>query len=468
MSDLIDLNSPDAKGSRNPTKLASPLIPAPKNVEFNDETNSLMITGKCENEGNNPFDMVLHETAEYVSRKGDPFEVMLERALKSKRQRNTDLKARSVNFADDFTPKSKKRYLKMRNKTLDGSLLESKLYSDILSEDQKMERRIETANFDVKNADVCDNDVTKNTSMVKHNQKIFVTGPELESSILNQSAMNDTLLETVSISIKDDDTSVFLENDTLFKGFSLSLNNLKSRSLSQRAGKSPILSRLNKRSLSVTDDQRKISQSNYSVASSFLDKAFLQSKNEQSIFSSLSNVSSITKLSSLSISSSLSTDTMNRAFLDSNSLKLSQEKMNTTENSVEIKSKQYNLSDLTERLNKLKCTMNEAISTSNIIETEFNFMKEEKKQITNDKLIDVDVFSPEQNSSKECNKSSTSTVSLDSIFTVRYLSHMIACLMLSYRNIKKFHYIYSASKIKCKQTILQIINSNFILIRNKN
>lgn len=415
MSDLIDLNSPDAKGSRNPTKLASPLIPAPKNVEFNDETNSLMITGKRENEGNNPFDRVLHETVEYVSRKGDPFEVMLQQALKPKRQRNIDLKVRSVNFADDFTPKSKKRYLKTRNKTLDGSLLESKLYSDISSEAQKVEIKIETANLDMKNANVCDNDMTENTSMVKHNQKIFVTSPELESSILNQSAMNDTLLETVPKSIKDDDVSVFLEKDILFKGFSLSLNNLKSRSLSQGAVKSPKLY-LNKRSLSVTDDQEKISQSDYSVASSFLDKAFLQSKqNEQSVFSSLSNVSSITKLSSLSISSSLSIDTMNHAFLDSNSLKMSQEKINTTENSMEIK--QYDLSDLAERLNKLRCTMNEAISTLNI-ETEFNFMKEEEKQMTNDKLIDVDVFLPEQNSSKECNKSSASTVSSDSsVFT---------------------------------------------------
>ncbi|XP_029167296.1 uncharacterized protein LOC114937818 isoform X2 [Nylanderia fulva] len=408
MCDLIDLNSPDAKGSRNPTKLASPLIPAPKNAESNSETNSLMITEKRENEGNNPFDTVLHETAEYVSKKGDPFEVMLQRALKFKRKRATDLKVRSVNFADDFTPKSKKRYLKMRNKTLDGSLLETKLYSDISSNDQKVKIKIETVDFDAENAGVCDNNATENTSMVKQCQKTLITGPELELSILNQSAMNDTLLESVSKSIKDDDIA-----DTLFKEFGLSSNNLKLRSLSQGAGRSPtILSCLNKRSLSVTDDQKKCSQSD-SSALSLLDKAFLQSKqDEQSIFSSLSNVSSITKLSSISISS---IDTMNHAFLDSNSLKLSQEKINTTENSMEIKSK-YDLSDLAERLDKLRCTMNEAICTSNITETESNFMKEEKKQISNDKLIDVDVFLPEQNSSKECNKSSTSTVSSDSVF----------------------------------------------------
>ncbi|CAL1682192.1 unnamed protein product [Lasius platythorax] len=417
MCDLIDLNSPDAKGSRNPTKLASPLIPAPKNVESNGETNSLVITEKRESEGNNPFDRVLNETTEYVSRKGDPFEVMLQRALKSKRKRNVDMRAQSVNFADDFTPKSKKRYFKMRNKTLDGSLLEGKL--DMSSEDKKVEIKEETINLDVKNADVCDNNVTENTSMVKQNRKIFVTSPEsLESSILNQSAMNDTLLESVPKFKKDDDV-FFLEKDTLFKEFILpSNNNLKSRSLSQGAGKSSTtLSCLNRRSQSVTDHQRKISQSDCSIVSSFLDKGFLGSKqNEQSIFSSLSNVSSITKLSSISMSSSLSIDTMNHAFLDSNSLKASQEKINITENSVEIKSKQYDLSDLAERLNKLRFAMNETISTSNIIEDGSNFMKEENKHITNDKLIDVDVFLPE-NSSKECNKSSTSTASLDSVFT---------------------------------------------------
>lgn len=436
MCDLIDLNSPDAKGSRNPTKLASPLIPAPKNVESNGETNSLVITEKRESEGNNPFDRVLNETTEYVSRKGDPFEVMLQRALKSKRKRNIDMRAHSVNFADDFTPKSKKRYFKMRNKTLDGSLLEGKL--DMSSEDKKVEIKEETINLDVKDADVCDNNVTENTSMVKQNRKIFVTSPEsLESSILNQSAMNDTLLETVPKSKKDDDVC-FLEKDTLFKEFILpSNNNLKSRSLSQGTGKSSTtLSCLNRRSQSVTDHQRKISQSDCSIVSSFLDKGFLGSKqNEQSIFSSLSNVSSITKLSSISMSSSLSIDTMNHAFLDSNSLKASQEKINITENSVEMKSKQYDLSDLAERLNKLRCAMNETISTSNIIEDGSNFMKEYiNKHITNDKLIDVDVFLPE-NSSKECNKSSTSTASLDSVFTVRYLSHIIACLKLFYKNI---------------------------------
>ncbi|XP_070153122.1 putative leucine-rich repeat-containing protein DDB_G0290503 [Polyergus mexicanus] len=429
MCDLIDLNSPDAKGSLDPKRLASPLIPAPKSIESNGKTDSLMITEKRnESDGNNPFDRVLHETVEYVSKKDDPFEVMLQRALKSKTKGNVDLRARSVNFADDFTPRSKKRYFKTRNKTLDGSLLEDKL--DMFVGDKKFEERKEIDNLDVRNADVCDNNMTVESSFYKNNDenifvpkqndKIVVTNPEsLELSILNQSAMNDTLLETVPKSKKDDNTSFFPEKDTLYKEFILlPSNNLKWRSLSQGAGRSPTtLSCLNRRSQSVTDDEKKILQNDYNIVPSFLDKGFLESKyNEQSIFSTLSNVSSIAKLSSISISSSvLSLDTMNHAFLDSNSLKASQENINTSENSLEMKSKQYNLSDLAERLEKLKCTMNGTISISNKIKAESNFTKEEK-QITNDKLIDVDVFLPEENSSKERNKSSSSVTSLESVF----------------------------------------------------
>ncbi|XP_072757693.1 uncharacterized protein [Anoplolepis gracilipes] len=431
MCDLIDLNSPDAKGSLDRTKLASPLIPAPKNVESNCETNSLVITERrSESEGNNPFDRVLHETVEYVSKKGDPFEVMLQRALKSKK-RNVDLRVQSVNFADDFSPKYRKRHCKInkRNKTLDGSLFENKL--DISNDNKKVEAKRETDSLDVRNAHVCDNNMTvKPLSYKDNNEKTFISiqngkigvndSESLESSILNQSAMNDTLLETVPKSKKEDDILFLLNKDTLLKEFLHPLHqNHKSRSLSQGAGNSPtILSYLNRRSQSVTDDEKKILQNNCSNVPSLLDKGFLESKyNEQSVLSTLSNVSSIAKLSSISISSSaLSIDNLNHAFLDSNSLKASQEKINTTGSPVEIKSNQYDLSDIAERLEKLKRVMNETVSIANK-EDEFNFTKEEIKQITNDKLIDVDVFLPKENSSKEYNKTSSSTASSDSVFT---------------------------------------------------
>lgn len=435
MCDLIDLNSPDAERSLGPTKLASPLIPVPKNVESSDETNLLVITEKqSESEGNNPFDRVLHETVEYVSKKGDPFEMMLQRALKSKKQRNTDLRMQSVTFADDFTPKSKKRHFKMINKTLDGPFFEDKL--DMYNGNEKMEIKKEIDSLDMRKTDVCDNvtvkllcckDNDENICVSKQNAKIIITSAEsLESSILNQSAMNDALLETVSKSEKDND-ELFLEKDILLKEFALPNDNIKSRSLSQGAGRSPtILSCLNRRSQSVTDN-KKISQYDYSNIPSVLEKGFLESKyNEQSIFSTLSNVSSITKLSSVS-SSVFSIDTMNHAFLDSNSLKESQEEINTTENPMEMKSKQYDLSDLAEKLDKLKCTMNAINSTSSKIENESNIMKEKNEQITDDKLIDVEVFLPE-NSSKEYNKSSSSTASLDSVFTVRFLSYTHNCM----------------------------------------
>lgn len=418
MCDLIDLNSPDVRGTLEPAKLASPLIPAPKNIECDDDTDSA--TGKHEGNVNNPFDQVLHETAEYISKKGDPFEVMLQRALRSKDWKKTQ----SVDFTDDFTPRRKKRYLKTMNKTLDvldDSLLESRFG---LFERDKKEVKIKMGNdIDARNTDICAAD---NAFVVNKEHKITVDGPDsLELSILNQSAMNDTLLEVFPK--ENGRVSPFLDKDASFEGLifpsnikHLKLSNIQ-RSLSQGAGKSPTgLLCLNRRSQSVTDGQRKTSQNitSNSTISSFLDRGFLESKlSEQSVFSSLSNVSSITKLTSASLSSSvLSNNAMNNAFLDNGSLKTSQEKM--SESSMEIKPKQYDLSDLAERLNKLRYTMNDTANISSITKDNSNSMKEENKWIRNSKLIDVDVFVPDKN--KEFNKSSSSTCSSDSVFTVRY------------------------------------------------
>jgi len=425
MCDLIDLNSPDVRGALESAKLASPLIPAPKNVECDDGTGSVLTTEKLEVDGNNPFDRVLHETAEYVSKKGDPFEVMLQRALKSKNWRNTQ----SVDFTDDFTPR-KKKYFKTMNKTLgmlDESLLEGRF--GFFDRDKK-EAKIKTkSGINARNTDVCDSNAADNASVSKQEHKMSVASPDsLELSILNQSAMNDALLEVLPKSKENGKVSPLLEKDALFEEliFPSNVKHFKlpniQRSLSQGAGKSPTgLLHQNKRSQSVTDGQRKISQSDNSTMSSFLNRGFLESRqSEQSVVSSLSNISSITKLTSASLSSSiLSNDAMNHAFLDDGSSKTSQEKMSTTESSMEIKLRQYDLSDLAERLNKLKCTMN-TTNILSIIEDDSNSVKEENnKQTTNNKLIDVDVFVPEQN--KEFNRSSSSTCSSDSVFVVRHL-----------------------------------------------
>lgn len=157
MSDLIDLNSPGVKGLIN-SKLSSPLIPVPKNTETNEQPCS-SVTEKREGLlGSNPFDSVLHETAEYVRKKGDPFELMLQRALKCKSNKNTEPKAQSVTFKDDFTPKRKKRFLKM-NKTLDESLIEDKLSS--ISEEKE-----ETVSLVAGNTDVCDSNQAKGKRII--------------------------------------------------------------------------------------------------------------------------------------------------------------------------------------------------------------------------------------------------------------------------------------------------------------
>lgn len=417
MCDLIDLNSPDTRGALKPARLVSPLIPAPKN-DVECETGAESATKKREGDGNNPFDRVLHETVEYVSKKGDPFEMMLQRALRSKDWRNVQ----SVEFTDDFTPRRKKRYVKTMNKTLDvfdESLLKSKL-SLFDGDKRETKLKIDSVDIDARSPDICD--AMDNVSVIKQEHKISVAGSDsLELSILNQSAMNDVLLEVSSFPKfqVDGKESSFLE-----QGFSfpsnvkpLVLPNIQ-RSLSQGAGNSPTeLQCLFRRSQSVTDSQRNSTTDN-STISSFLDRGFLESKlSEQSVFSSLSNVSSITKLNSASLSSSvLSNDVMNHAFLNNGSLKTSQEKMSATDNSMEMKSKQYNLSDLVERFNKLKYTMNDTTNISSVTKDDCNSTEEENnKQTTDNKLIDVDVFVPELN--KEFNRSSSSTCSSDSVFT---------------------------------------------------
>ncbi|XP_077266307.1 uncharacterized protein LOC143899700 [Temnothorax americanus] len=425
MCDLIDLSSPDVRGALEPAKLASPLIPPPEGVECDDGTGTESATGgKREGDGNNnPFDRALRETVEYVSKKNDPFEVMLQRALRSKEWKSSQ----SVDFTDDFTPRRKKRYLKTMNKTLDAldeSLLESRFG---LFGGDKREAKIRTGSVDIdaRNTYVRDGKAADDASVVEQEHKVSVDGPDsLELSILSRSAMNDTLFLSSAKPEENGEASPSLEKDTWFGGFAFSSNakRLKpqnvQRSLSQGAGKSPKgLLGLNRRSQSVTDGRRRASQSTNSTVSSVLDRAFLESKlSERSVFSNLSNASSITKLTSASLSSSaLSNDAMNNAFLDDGSLKSSQEKVNATESFVDIEPRKYDFSDLAERLNKLRYTMNDTTSTSSVTKNDSYSTKEENnKRTPNNKLIDVDVFVPEQN--KEFNKSSSSTCSSDSVF----------------------------------------------------
>ncbi|XP_011865634.1 PREDICTED: uncharacterized protein LOC105560805 isoform X2 [Vollenhovia emeryi] len=413
MCDLIDLDSPDVRGALEAARLASPLIPAPGSVERGAEP----ATGRRESDGNNPFDRVLHETAEYVSKRGDPFEVMLQRALRPKDWRGAQSPAR---FTDDFTPRRKKAYLKTRNKTLD--VLDESLLGNGFGLFAGDDRRAEAKAVSV-DADVRGSNAAHDTFVVKREPK--VAEPDaLELSILNQSAMNDTLLEVLPKLSESDEAAPLPERGASLEepAFPVNVTLLKppnvQRSLSQGTGGSPTEPPCpNRRTQSVADGRRKASD-DCSAASSFLDRGFLESKlSERSAFSSLSNVSSITRPTSASLSSVLSYDPINHAFLDSGSLRTSRERMSATESSVDTKRPgQCDLADLTERLDKVKRAMNYAADVSSAARTGSNSARgDDNDRSADDKLIDVDVFVPEQN--KEFNRSSSSsTCSSDSVF----------------------------------------------------
>ncbi|XP_014485310.1 PREDICTED: uncharacterized protein LOC106749902 isoform X2 [Dinoponera quadriceps] len=366
MSDLIDLNSPDVKRSVNP-KLSSPLIPAPGNVAFNEQAGSSSTKERCESLGSNPFDNLLHETVEYMKKKGDPFEVMLQRALRCKSNRSSELKAQSVIFSDDSTPRRRKKFLKI-NKTLDESLIEE----------------------------------NKTSSTSRERQK------EIAS---NLAARKDALSKGFLRSAN----STFKPHSDL------------PRSLSQADRTSLRKSQCSDRkSQSVTDTSTisRVSQSNSSALLSSSNRVFLESKQSQrSVFLDLSDVSSTARLNSVSLVSNLSSvsssGVLKNASLDSGFTKTSNEKINAAENSTEVKSIQSDLSELTERH-----TLNYGIhGTSSILslkeETDqSNSMnRENMEQTANNKLIDIDVFMLESRLNKKHNKSMNSTgSSLDSVF----------------------------------------------------
>ncbi|XP_032667577.1 dentin sialophosphoprotein-like isoform X4 [Odontomachus brunneus] len=370
MCDLIDLNSPDVKGLIN-SKLSSPLIPVPGNIE-SDEQASSSITEKCESLGSNPFDNVLHETAEYVKKKGDPFEVMLQRALKHKSNKSTKLEAESVIFKDDFTPKRRKKFLKKMNKTLDESLIEDRFGS---IDGEKKEK---TVNLVTSNT-ICNNNVAR-------------------------------------------------EKDSLFNEFVLPKNSTRKsyfdlhHSLSQNRKSLTESQSLDKRSQSMTDTLRISSQSD-STMLSCLNTGFLKSsQSQQSVFTDSSDVSSMARSDSVSTSNLLpilpNSIVNHCAFLDNDSMKMNNERINTAENSTEMKSIQYNLSDLTER-RTLSYAINRTANTSSFKEeiSQSNSMKgEDGKPTMDNKLIDIDIFFLEQSSNKEHNKSTNSTNSSDSVF----------------------------------------------------
>ncbi|XP_076753951.1 uncharacterized protein LOC143425209 [Xylocopa sonorina] len=458
MCDLIDLNSSDTKNLLS-SKLASPLIPVPKDTLYNNynvrsNEPSSLATGKRDSLENNPFDMVLHKTTEYIQKQEDPFEVILEKALEVNCEKNTPQRKGSLDLTDNYSPKRKMHRQKLRlNKTLSELITNDKLNQNNAA--NKISN--ESITDDLNDANIL------NTDIKSH---IVVPTIEIEDanlSILNQSVMNDTLLEAGKESsqnqIKSTSQSTMLidtHKDT--KDISLSTFNVQKvrRSLSQGEVILPRKSQyLNQMSLVEPLRIGSDSGSNISTSNSLkvLNEGFLKTySSESSVFSNLSNISSIPKLNSVSstINSSMTTNgTMNRTFLDSCSLekaettKLSENVdfnnemksvLPTTKTSVSLvgnTSIKSSISDLTERLNKLKMKVLEIhipenSDVGNKDEHKCNVLNNVKECETiiekidecdvNDKLIDVDVFTPDANCSKENCTNSTSDTSSDSVF----------------------------------------------------
>ncbi|XP_033310566.1 uncharacterized protein PF11_0213-like [Bombus bifarius] len=447
MCDLIDLDSPDRKGSLS-SRLASPLIPAPADIICNNyntrmnETSSLMI-GKRDSLENNPFDMVLHKTTEYIQKKDDPFEITLEKALKVKCKKNTYLRSGSFDLPDSRVSKKKNRQKLKLNKTLDEFLINDKLNLGN-AEANKITSKSIIVN-------------SGNTNILSNNFKSDNVIPtinvqDLDLSILNQSVMNDILFEENSESNKNEIKST-LQKEMLVPNATLKI--AKSRRSFSQGGTSPKRSEcLHQISLSASLRTNSNSASNISSLNSLdmLNEGFLKSDSRSSISSNLSNISSIPKLNSVSsnISSSLmlSNGTMNRTFLESCSSERSgntkltegedhnkerESALSPTKNleiSVANVSTRSSLSDLTDRFNKLKARLSgihiPQNCTSNKDELTYNSPSDIKECTTvteknemcdiNNKLIDVDVFTPDSNCSNEHHKSTISDTSSDSVF----------------------------------------------------
>ncbi|XP_058800719.1 probable serine/threonine-protein kinase DDB_G0282963 [Phymastichus coffea] len=234
MSDLIDFDSPSTS-SPGAQMLASPLIPSP-------EAGPPVSSGQRRSVENNPFDMVLKKITEYEKNKEDPFERVIEKAMGHV----------SIETKDDFVPRRKRHsdILKL-NKTLDET--ESKMDLFVAGVDDSIITNLNDTNLIADNitgeksanaAWGCDNKIIPELN-------VSPASCDADLSILNQSALNDSLLD-----------------DQLTKEPSIHFF-VRPRSMSQCNFLSPerlTSSKSNRRSMSVTD----ASKSNiYNVSSIF-------------------------------------------------------------------------------------------------------------------------------------------------------------------------------------------------------
>lgn len=455
MNDLIDLNSPDtSKVLRR--ELASPLIPIPAGIEKDDLTSipnglpNLLADEKRDNFDNNPFDKVLQETTEYVRKKEDPFELVLEKVKSSKNSNRN-----SIEFKDDFVPKHVKHanVLKL-NKTLDDSVLDNSLNIYNFS----------LANNSI-NEDIFSTDLLKGQNDVENVPKIFVepSSPPLNSSALNYSAMNDSLIES-NVSFKENEirslvakrVSICIQKGIMEAEGKLGNINLlpKSRRCHSQGDRNLNSSSKNfnhkQRFCSTGNIKNKLCNSERSTLSSFeyddqMNKAFLQepSSIDNSVFTDISNISEITRLNSLSSVcnsslSFLSNGTMNQAFMESGSTSNSQVLPTTVNVS---KTACNDISDLRNRFETLKLKLSHSCSDFEGVRKDMENAGNSKESTSNDgiifkeqmnkkindeeKLIDVEVFIPPNESKSSTSKDSITDTSSDSVFTKSIMNKSI-------------------------------------------
>ncbi|XP_063988764.1 uncharacterized protein LOC135168478 [Diachasmimorpha longicaudata] len=304
MSDLIDLSSPEDKRLR--PALPSPLIPSPA-TDTPQPSSGLNISDSRRSLDNNPFDMVLRKTSEYVSKSSDPFEIVFE-------------KATSKRLSDP---------LKL-NKTLDESQLNITHMVANDPSDHVPSILVEPAspgNLSILNVSAM------NDSFRTFSDRFSLSGTPgaLEKSILDNSAMNDTLsisdgssddcflksfiAHRVSMCIKKGTLEAELD-DTRSKGHKLR------RSFSQGDKLSP--RKIRKRSTSIIGGRK---DSDYSMTSILfedpLNLAFVATgKDNYSSVSDYSELSSITRINSGASGGSFysgksSNDSANRGFIES-------------------------------------------------------------------------------------------------------------------------------------------------------
>ncbi|KAF7399281.1 hypothetical protein HZH68_007873 [Vespula germanica] len=413
MCDLIDLDN--STGTSLNTKLASPLIPVPSNIEQRNlnvccDRNNTLIIEKRESLGNNPFDMLLHKAIEYVNKEEDPFEIVYEKALKG--TDITVLEDKNINITDDCKATCTQFSCKLKEgKTLDESFPNP--------------------------------DLIKSTAEIK----------SLNSSILNHSAMNDTLYETnynrekneIKCMVQHKIPLHIQETESDMKNLiPINIKSIQMRSYSQGDIAHECKQLLKYRSNSVTEtlktDRVNINDTDSKSSSIFndqLNKGFLEDQyNDVSVFSTISNISSITRnsgsLTHNSMASMISNNTMNFAFLDNCSslvfcdTKLN-ERVNSPMNKVSVSSgtslpitpaqKQIDISVLAQKLNELKLKTSELqISQKDNNESDNQHINTKTTFDVNDKLLDIDACIPEITFSKLSNNSTNSNASSDSNF----------------------------------------------------